>query len=53
MVTEEAGYFLRKGTPCIITLLDCKFRTLLRNLRAKNLPSIVIRTLVFVNEQQT
>ena len=23
MVTEVASYFLRKGTPCIITLLDC------------------------------
>ena len=60
MVTEVASYFLRKGTPCIITLLDCskafdmcEFSTLFRKLKEKNLPSIVIRTLMFVYEQQT
>ena len=60
MVTEVASYFLRKGTPCIITLLDCskafdmcEFSTLFRKRRAKQLPSIVLRSLVFVYEQQT
>ena len=59
MVSEVASYFLRKGTPCIITLLDCskafdmcEFGTLFRKLKEKNLPSIVIRTLMFVYEQQ-
>ena len=60
MVTEVADYFLRNGTPCIITLLDCskafdmcEFSTLFSKLRAKKLPSIVIRSLVYVYEQQT
>ena len=45
MVTEVASYFLRKGTPCIVTLLDCskasdmcEFSTLFRKLKEKNLP---------------
>ena len=60
MVSEVASYFLRRGTPCIISLLDCskafdmcEFSTLFSKLRAKELPSIVIRTLVYVYEQQT
>ena len=31
----------------------CEFSTLFRKLRAKQLPSIVLRSLVFVYEQQT
>ena len=60
MVTEVASYFLRNGTPCIVTLLDCskafdmcEFSILFSKLRAKKLPSIVIRSLVYVYEQQT
>jgi hypothetical protein len=60
MVTEVASYFLRKGTPCIVTLLYCskafdmcEFTTLFRKQKEKNLPSIVIRTPMFVYEQQT
>ena len=60
MVTEVTSYYLRKGTPCIVTLLDCskafdmcEFSILFRKLKDKNLPSIVIRSLVFDYEQQT
>ena len=60
MVAEVASYFIRRGTPCIVTLLDCskafdmcEFITLFRKLKAKKLPSIVIRALIFVYEQQT
>ena len=59
MVTEVTNYFLRRGTPCIVALLDCtkafdmcKFGTLFRRLRERNLPAIVIRALIYVYEQQ-
>ena len=57
---EVASYFLRQGTPCIVTLLDCskafdmcQFSLLFEKLHKRNLPPIVIRTLIFVYEQQT
>ena len=60
MVMEVAGYFLRRGTPCIVTLLDCskafdmcKFSLLFEKLHQKNLPAIVVRALIFVYEEQT
>ena len=60
MVAEVASYFIRGGTPCIMTLLDCskpfdmcEFLTLFRKLKAKKLPSIIIRALIFVYEQLT
>ena len=60
MVMEVANYFLRKGTSCIMTLLDCskafdmcKFSTLFEKLHKKGLPAIVLRSLVFVYEEQT
>ena len=55
-----ASYFLRRGTPCIATLIDCskafdmcQFSVLFQKLKKKSLPAIVIRTLIFVNEKQT
>ena len=60
MVMEVASYYLRRGTPCIVTLLDCskafdmcKFSTLFEKLHKKNLPAIVLRSLIFVYEEQT
>ena len=60
MVMEVASYFLRRGTPCIVTLLDCskafdmcQFSVLFQKLKKKGLPAIVIRTLIFVYEEQT
>ena len=58
-VMEVASYFVRKGTPCIITLLDCtkafdkcRFDILFRKLLDKKLPAIVIRVLIYVYEEQ-
>ena len=60
LVMEVASYFLRRGTPCIVTLLDCskafdmcEFSVLFQKLKKKGLPAIVIRTLIFVYEEQT
>ena len=60
MVMEVASYFLRRGTPCIVTLLGCskafnmcKFSILFEKLHKKNLPAIVLRALIFVYEEQT
>ena len=59
LVNEVASYFLRKGTPCIVTLLDCtkafdkcKFDILFKKLMDRNMPAIVVRALVFVYEKQ-
>ena len=48
MVMEVASYFLRKGTPCIVTLLDCtkafdkrKFDILFGKLVERGLPAVV------------
>ena len=57
---EVSSYFLRKGTPCIVTLLDCtkafdkcKFDILFGKLLDRKLPAVVIRVLMFVYEEQT
>ena len=59
LVMEVATYFLRKGTPCIVTLLDCtkafdtcKFNILFHKLHQQNLPAILIRTLIYVYKEQ-
>ena len=59
-VMEVASHFVKRGTPCIITLLDCtkafdkcKFDILFQKLAERNLPPIVIRVLIFVYEEQT
>ena len=59
MVMEVAGHFLRRGTPCMVTLLDCskafdmvEFSTLFKKLSKSGVPPIVIRVLVFVYEEQ-
>ena len=60
LVMEVASYFLRKGTPCLVTLLDCskafdtcQFSVLFDKLHKKKIPALVIRTLIFVYEEQT
>ena len=57
---EVANNFLRNGTPCIVTLLDCtkafdkcSFHALFQKLSDKKLPPIVIRVLMFVYQEQT
>jgi hypothetical protein len=52
---EVASQFVKKRTPCIITLLDCtkafekcKFYILFQKLAERNLPPIAIRVLGFV-----
>ena len=59
MVMEVASYFLRKRTPCIVTLLDCtkafdkcKFDILFGKLVDRKVPAVVIRVLLFVYEEQ-
>ena len=59
LVMEVASYFLRKGTPCIVTLLDCtkafdkcKFDILFGKLVDRNVPAVVIRVLLVVYEEQ-
>ena len=59
LVMEVAGYFLRRGSPCIVTLMDCSkafdmcsFELLFKKLMSKNLPPLVVRTLVFIYQEQ-
>ena len=59
LIMEVASYFLRQGTPVIVTLLDCskafdmcRFSTLFQKLLDRNFPPIVIRLLIFVYEEQ-
>ena len=58
-VNEVASYFLRKGTPCIVTLLDCtkafdkcQFDILFKKLIDRKMPAIVVRVLIFAYEEQ-
>ena len=59
MVMEVAGHFLRRGSPCLVTWLDCskafdmcRFSTLFQKLVTAGVPPIVIRVLAFVYEEQ-
>ena len=59
LVMEVASYFLRKGTPCILTLLDCtkafdkcKFDIMFKKLLDRKMPLIVVRVLIFVYQEQ-
>ena len=56
---EIANYFIRKGSPCIITLLDCtkafdkcRFDIIFRKLLKRKVPAIVIRAIIYVYEKQ-
>ena len=56
---EVAQHFLRRGTPCLVTLLDCskafdmvKFSTLFKKLAVVGVPPIIVRVLAFVYEEQ-
>ena len=56
---EIANYFVKRGTPCIITLLDCtkafdkcRFDVIFEKLITKKIPAIVIRVLIYVYEEQ-
>ena len=58
-VMEIANYFIRKGSPCIITLLDCtkafdkcRFDIIFRKLLKRKVPAIVIRAIIYVYEKQ-
>ena len=59
LVMEVCDYYLRRGTPVICVTLDCskafdkcKFDKLFDKLIQKNVPSIVVRTLIFIYEEQ-
>ena len=58
-VMEVATHFVKRGTPCILTLLDCtkafdkcKFDILFQKLIDRKMPPVVIRVLIFVYEEQ-
>ena len=60
LVNEVSNYFLRRGTAVTACLLDasmafdkCRFDLLFQKLLDKGLPAIVVRTLVYVFEEQT
>ena len=60
LVMEVAGHFLRRGTPCIVTLLDCSkafdtcsFKIIFGKLLLRQIPPVVIRSLMFVYQRQT
>ena len=57
---EVASYFLKRGSPCIVTLMDCSkafdmcsFELLFQKLLDKGLPALVVRTLIFIYQEQT
>ena len=59
LVTEVVGHYLRRGSNPIITLLDfsksfdkCLFSVLFSKLLDRDLPPIVVRTLIVVYEDQ-
>ena len=59
-MNEVSNYFLRRGTAVTACLLDasmafdkCRFDLLFQKLIDKGLPAIVVRTLVYVYEEQT
>ena len=58
-VMEVASYFIKRGSPCIVTLLDCtkafdkcRFDLLFSKLVQRKLPAVVIRVLIFVYQEQ-
>ena len=60
LVSEVTTYFMRRGTPVSACLLDCskafdkcRFDQLFSKLIDKGLPSIVVRVLIFIYEEQT
>ena len=59
LVMEVCQYYLRKGTPAICTLLDCSkafdkclFDQLFKKLLKRKVPPIVVRTLIYIYEEQ-
>ena len=59
LVSEVTSHYIRSGTPVITTLLDCskafdkcKFVPLFEKLLDRNLPTIVVRMLIFIYTQQ-
>ena len=61
LACDGGGQLLpQEGTPCLVTLLDCseafdmcKFDLLFEKLHRRNIPPIVLRTLIFIYEEQT
>ena len=58
-VMEVATHFVKRGTPCIATLLDCtkafdkcQFDILFRKLLHRKMPPVVVRVLIFVYQEQ-
>ena len=59
LVTEVCDYYLKRGTPVICVTFGCskafdkcKFDKLFDKLMNKNVPAIVVRALVYINEEQ-
>ena len=57
---EDAGHFLRQGTPCVVALLDCSkafdmcsFKIIFNKLLGRDIHAIIVRCLVFIYQQQT
>ena len=60
LVTEVAGYYLRRGTAVSACLLDCskafdkcRFDHLFEKILKRSVPPIVVRVLIFMYEEQT
>ena len=60
LVMEVASHFLRRGSPCIVTLMDCSkafdmcsSEILFKKLIDKGLPPLVVSTLIFIFQEQT
>ena len=60
LVSEVASYFLRRGTAVTACLLDCskafdkcRFDMLFDKLMKRGLPSVVVRCLIYMYEEQT
>ena len=59
MVKEVADYYVQRGTPVIGVTLDCSkafdkvlFDKLFQKLLDRKIPPIVIRTLIYIYEEQ-
>ena len=60
LVTEVAGYYLRRGTAVSACLLDCskafdkcRFDHIFEKVLQKSIPPIVVRVLIYMYEEQT